>query len=150
MADLLLAPDEVSAGVHAHLAGCAVCRTELDELRAAMGVLDHWQAPEPDPYFMTRFEARLREEQAGGALNWWQKLRDSLRLANARPVQPLAAMALTVLLLVGGGGYLGLSDWEQPQLPASVQTAVVNDLQTMDSNAQLLDQLEDISENSGN
>ena len=59
-------------------------------------------------------------------------------------VRPLAAMALTVMLLVGGGTYLGVTNWDQGTTPPG-QAAVVHDLQTMDSNAQLLDQLESIS-----
>jgi len=55
-------------------------------------------------------------------------------------------MALTVVLLVGGGAYLGITDCNQP--PATPpQTAVVHDLQTMENNAQLLDQLEALSSN---
>ncbi len=53
-------------------------------------------------------------------------------------------MALTIVLLVGGGAYLGITDWNHPPA-ATVQTAVVHDLQTMESNAQLLDQLEALS-----
>ena len=47
---------------------------------------------------------------------------------------------MTVALLVGGGAYLGITDWEQPQASSEPRTAVVHDLQTMDNNAQLLDQ----------
>jgi hypothetical protein len=59
-------------------------------------------------------------------------------------VRPLAAMALTVVLLVGGGAYLGVTDWEQPANQPG-QAAVVHDLQTLDNNAQLLDQMEAMS-----
>ena len=55
-------------------------------------------------------------------------------------------MALTIALLVGGGAYLGVTNWEQPPA-APRQAAAVHDLQTMDSNAQLLDQLEALSTN---
>ena len=58
----------------------------------------------------------------------------------------LAAMALTVLLLLGGGAYLGMTDWTQATKQPE-QTAVVHDLQLLDSNAQLLDQLESIADN---
>jgi hypothetical protein len=61
-------------------------------------------------------------------------------------VRPLAAMALTVMLLVGGGTYLGVTDWNHPEQPAP-QTAVVHDLQLLDNNAQILDQLESLSDN---
>jgi hypothetical protein len=58
-------------------------------------------------------------------------------------------MAMTLALLVGGGAYLGLNDWDQA--PASVgQAAVVHDLQNLDNNAQLLDQLETLSSKNEN
>jgi hypothetical protein len=53
-------------------------------------------------------------------------------------------MALTVVLLLGGGAYLDLSNWDQPAAPTA-QAAVVHDLQTLDNNAQLLDEMEDAS-----
>jgi len=59
-------------------------------------------------------------------------------------VRPLAAMALTIVLLLGGGTYLGITNWDQPATPPG-EAAVVHDLQTLDSNAQLLDQLEALS-----
>jgi hypothetical protein len=55
-------------------------------------------------------------------------------------------VALTVLLLVGGGTYLGVTDWMQPAQPTP-QAAVVHDLQTLDNNAQVLDQMEALSNN---
>jgi hypothetical protein len=57
-------------------------------------------------------------------------------------------MALTVVLLLGGGTYLGMTNWEQPAAPP--QAAVVHDLQLLDNNAQLLDQLESISSTDNN
>jgi hypothetical protein len=59
-------------------------------------------------------------------------------------VRPLAAMALTVMVLVGGGTYLGITNWDQTAAPPG-QAAVVHDLQTLDNNAQLLDQMEAMS-----
>jgi len=47
---------------------------------------------------------------------------------------------------VGGGTYLGVTDWMQPAQP-SPQAAVVHDLQTLDNNAQVLDQMEALSNN---
>jgi hypothetical protein len=58
-------------------------------------------------------------------------------------------MALTFVLLVGGGAYLGITNWDQ-QPAAPGQAAVVHDLQTMDSNTQLLDQLEALSSKNEN
>ena len=77
---------------------------------------------------------------------WLASLRAHFAFQPVAHVRPLAAMALTVVLLVGGGAYLGVTDWNQPSA-APPQTAVVHDLQTMESNAQLLDQLESLSNN---
>jgi cytochrome c-type biogenesis protein CcmH/NrfG len=113
-----------------------------------MGLLDTWQAPEPNPYFMTRLGARLTEEREAAPASWFQRLRSSFAVRSASHIRPLAAMAMTVMLLIGGGAYVGVTNWDQPQAPAG-QAAVVHDLQTMDSNAQLLDQLETISSSNG-
>jgi anti-sigma factor RsiW len=154
LAEMLLSAEAAPAELRAHVEGCAHCRAELAALRATMTLLDTWDAPEPTPYFMTRLEARMREERAAEPAAWparwlarWQ---DRLALGNGAHVQPLAAMALTVLLLVGGGAYLGTTDWDQEQAPPGQAAAVVHDLQTMDNNAQLLDQLEAMSNNSDN
>jgi len=144
--NLLIDPSSVSAKVQTHVGGCDRCRHELNELRATMTVLDAWEAPEPSPYFMTRLDARLREERVAAPAGWLARLRAGFVYGSRTHVRPLTAMAMTVLLLVGGGAYLGITNWEQPPV-APEPTAVVHDLQTMDSNAQLLDQLEALSNN---
>jgi anti-sigma factor RsiW len=151
LASLLLDPAAVTATlpdeVQTHLAGCDRCRRELDELRATMALMDNWKAPEPNPYFLTRLEARMREERAAEPADWLSRLRASFVYGSRNHVRPLAAMAMTVMLLVGGGAYLGVTNWDQQPTAASPQAAVVHDLQTMDNNAQALDQLEEISSN---
>jgi hypothetical protein len=117
----------------------------LEELRATMALLDTWEAPEPNPYFLTRLNARLNEERHAAPANWYERLRARLVYGSRLGLRPVAAMAMTVALLVGGGAYLGLNDWEQPVAQPTTQTAVVHDLQTLDNNAQLLDQLESLS-----
>lgn len=154
LADLLLDPGAVPAKVHAHVAECEHCRRELVELKATMAVMDEWAAPEPSPFFMTRMNARLREEREAAPKSWLARQLARFQAgfvygpqAHARP---LAAMALTVVLLLGGGTYLGLSDWSHPAAAPQPQTAaVVHDLQLLDSNAQILDQLESLSTNGG-
>jgi hypothetical protein len=90
----------------------------------------------------------MREERETAPATWpesWiAKLRARLAYGPSMRVRPLAAMALTVVLLIGGGAYLGITDWDQPATPPG-QAAVVHDLQTLDNNAQLLDQLEAMS-----
>jgi hypothetical protein len=147
LADLLLDPETVPAAVKTHVSECDGCRRELDELRATMGLMDAWEAPEPNPYFMTRFQARLREEQQAKPAGWlasWLARMGARRMMRPQRLhaRPLAAMAMTVLLLVGGGAYL---DFYWQSAPADPHAAVVHDLQTLDNNAQLLDQLETIS-----
>jgi len=147
LAELLLDPEVAPAMVKTHVAECASCQAELKELRATMGLMDAWTAPEPSPYFMTRLNARMREEREAPPQSWFQRIRARYVYGPSLHARPLAAMALTVLLLVGGGAYLGMTNIEQPQAKQSPEAYVVRDLQTLDSNAQVLDQLEAISDN---
>jgi hypothetical protein len=144
LADLLLDPDAAPAKVRAHVDACSRCRAELEELRATMALLDTWEGPEPSPYFLTRLDARLQEQREAEPAGWFERLRARFVYGPRTHVRPLAAMALTVALLLGGGTYLGVTDWDQTANPPG-QAAVVHDLQTLDSNAQLLDRLEALS-----
>jgi len=147
LADLLLDPHAVPAKVQAHVAECADCQGELAKLQAAMQLLDTWEAPEPSPYFLMRLGARVREERQAAPAGWLARgiarVRASIAYGPGLHVRPLAAMALTIMLLLGGGTYLGVTDWMQP--PQATPTAVVSDLQTLDNNAQVLDQMESLS-----
>jgi hypothetical protein len=144
LAILLLDPQAVSAKVRAHFEQCADCQQELADLQATMAVLDTWESPEPNPYFLTRLEARMREERLAAPEGWFARLRDRLAYGPSLHVRPLAAMAMAVLLLLGGGGYLGVTDMDHTTVP-STDAAVVHDLQTLDNNSQLLDQMEAMS-----
>jgi len=149
LADMLLEPEKAPAKVQAHVAECDRCRQELTELRATLALLDTWEAPEPSPYFMTRLDARLREAREAEPAGWLARLRARFAYGPAMHVRPLAAMALTVLLLLGGGTYLGVTDWDQSAKPGT-EAYVVHDLQTLDSNAQVLDQMEALSTTNDN
>ncbi len=157
LADLLLDtrvldPAAVPAKVQTHVAECESCQAELAELQATMNLLDEWKAPEPSPYFLTRLDAQMREEREAPPVGWLARkiaqMRAGFAYGPGSHVRPLAAMAMTVLLFLGGGAYLGITDWNQPAQPPA-QAAVVHDLQLLDSNAQILDQLESISDNNG-
>jgi len=145
LADLLLDPESAPAKAVEHVAECDRCRSELAGLRATMSLLDTWEGPEPSPYFLTRLDARLREEREAVPAGWLERLRARFAYGPQMHARPLAAMALTIMLLLGGGAYLGVNNWEQPAQPTG--EAVVHDLQLLDSNAQLLDQLESLSNN---
>jgi hypothetical protein len=150
LGDLLLDPVSVSAEVRAHVGECERCQGELAELKAAMEALDAWQAPEPSPYFLTRLNARVREERDAEPAGWlagrMARLRAGFAYGPRTRVRPLAAMALTILLLLGGGAYLGVTDWNQTAQPQA-QAPVVHDLQILANNAQVLNQLEALSSN---
>jgi hypothetical protein len=151
LADMLLDPEAVPAKVQAHVAACDGCQSELAELRATMNLLDTWQAPAPDPYFLSRLEARMREERqaapAGRLAGWFARLRAHIAFGPGLHVRPLAAMALTVVLLLGGGTYLDVAVWNAPAPVDTRNAAVVHDLQILDNNAQVLDQMEALSAN---
>jgi len=146
LADMLLDPEAAPAKVKTHVAECDSCRKELEEMRATMAAMNAWTVPEPSPYFMTRLGARMREEREAPPQSWLQRMRARFAYGPQMHARPLAAMALTLMLLVGGGTYLGVTNIEHPQAPDR-DAAVVHDLQTLDSNAQVLDQLEAISDN---
>ena len=112
-------PTAAPAKVRAHVDACEHCRAELEELRATMALLDTWKGPEPSPYFMTRLDARLREQREAEPAGWFERLRARFVYGPQTHVRPLAAMALTVVLLLGGGAYLGITDWDQPANPPS-------------------------------
>lgn len=152
LADLVLDPKAVPARVQTHVSECDLCQTELAELKATMDLMDAWEAPEPSPYFMTRLDARMREEREAEPTGWlarqMERLRAGVAYGSPTHARPLAAMALTIALFLGGGAYLGITDWTHTtQQPT--QAAVVHDLQLLDNNAQILDQLESISDNNG-
>lgn len=144
LADLLFEPATVPAEVHQHLAVCEHCRHELEGVKAAMNAMEAWEAPEPSPFFVTRVKARLREVREAEPAGWMARLRARLIPAPRAGFRPLAAMALTVMLLLGGGAYLSVTNVVAPA-PQNNDAAVVNDLQTLENNAQVLDTLESLS-----
>jgi hypothetical protein len=150
LAEMLLDPNRASALVgtkaQVHLAECEDCKAKLEELKATMDLMDAWKAPAPSPYFMTRLNAKMRDERQAAPAGWFAgaiaRLRATVAYGPGLHARPLAAVALTVMLLVGGGTYLGVTDWMQPVQQPAQNAAVVHDLQTLDSNAQVLDQME--------
>jgi predicted anti-sigma-YlaC factor YlaD len=142
-----LLPD-LAAGMHAstpeptieiekHIASCAACAAHLRDLQKTMALLDEWQAPEPSPYFDTRFEARLREEMARPAAGWLSWLR--------RPAwaMSLAAVVFAGALVVGIGSKSYIFQTEAistnpPSLGLPVEPGTaVGDLQALERNDDL-------------
>ncbi|MGA2203383.1 MAG: zf-HC2 domain-containing protein [Terriglobales bacterium] len=142
-----LLPD-LAAGMHAstpeptieiekHIASCAACAAHLRDLQKTMALLDEWQAPEPSPYFDTRFEARLREEMARPAAGWLSWLR--------RPAWAMSAagVVLAGALVVGIGSKSYIFQTEAistnpPSLGLPVEPGTaVGDLQALERNDDL-------------
>jgi hypothetical protein len=151
LADLLLDPAAASSAARKHVAACADCSQELDELRTTMAAMDAWEAPEPTPYFDTRLAARLREEKETPPAGLWERMRARLLYGSNLHLRPVAAGALALLLLMGGGTAVWVQHGAQP--PAPQESATVHDLQLLDGNAQVYQQLNSLDadqDDSGN
>ena len=147
LADLLL--DEKYAAAHpelgAHLAACGECSAELAELKATFAVLDHWEAPEPSPYFDTRLRARLREAAAAEPEGLWERMRSFLMFSTGRKLRPALAGALALVMLAGGGSLFLF----QPTTDPVAASPTVNDLKILDNNSQALQQMDQLLDSSG-
>lgn len=146
---LLLTPVKASQAAREHLAACPGCRSELAHMQATFALLDEWKAPEVNAYFPVRMQALLREEQAKGRASWLERLRMRMLLGNHRPVRPVAAFALALALLIGGGTYAGMQTLVSQQAVVTPKSATLRDLQSLDQNANVFQQLNDIDQDGG-
>lgn len=153
--DLLLDRERVPVEVRAHVASCAECGKELQELESTMALMDAWTAEEISPYFDGKMAVRLREEQEAAPAGWLERMRARLLFGNSMSMRPLAAAALALAVAVGGGMYAGFAGFGHQAQPTPVQAAspVIQDLQSLDENSQVFQQLnameQDSSDNSG-
>lgn len=135
--DLLLDPEKVPVEVRKHVEGCPECSQELAALESTMLALDAWEAPEPSPFFEARMGARLRAEREAPPAGFFERLRARLLYGSNLHLRPIAAGGLALLLLIGGGTYVGVVSLNQPSNPS----AMVRDLQSLDENSQVFQQL---------
>lgn len=129
---------ELPAAAGEHLRACSACQAELEKLRQTWSLLDEWRAPEPSPYFDSRLQARMREEQA--------RVRDNEVAPQATGIlawlgvrwQPALAGILTLVLVVAvaifriAGTQQNVAIGPEPTPQAS---PAVYDLQNLDKNA---------------
>jgi len=145
--DLLL--DETYTAAHpelsAHLASCSSCEAEIAALRSTFALLDDWTAPELSPYFDSKLQVRLREAQASQPEGFWERTRSFFLFSTGRTLRPALTGALAFAMLIGGSG-LGVL-LHQPNRPASA-SATVNDLKILDNNAQALQQMDQLLDDS--
>jgi anti-sigma factor RsiW len=149
LADLLLDPSYAAAHpeVAEHIAACAECRTELEELQATFALLDEWRAPEPSPYFDTKLRARLREAQAAAPEGFWSRTRAFLTYSTGHRLRPaLAGVMVVAVMLAGGGTFAGL--YEHSGTVAVQASPTVNDLKLLDNNAQAVQQMNQLLDGS--
>ena len=120
----LLAEGQADPALATHVKECGSCARELESLRKTMSLLDEWEAPEPTPYFLTRLQAHVREEQGKQPEGW-------LRWAR----QPWLATALAAVLVLGSAVYLGINS---PNTDGhSREVGAVTDLESLDKNHDL-------------
>jgi len=93
MLDVAAGAGEATPAMNEHLRGCTACMEKFVGMQQTMALLDEWQAPEPSPYFDTRFAARMREERAKPQRAAWVSW---FRL-------PVLAGALALVLTMVGG-----------------------------------------------
>jgi predicted anti-sigma-YlaC factor YlaD len=141
MPDLAAGFSEVTPEINEHLKGCGECEAKLNAFRQTMAMMDEWKAPEPSPYFDTRFQARLREEKekAKQPAGIWAWLR---RPALAGALAVIAVVGITVFERGGPNPHGG----EQGPIVAVAGTAV-GDLQALDKNDDMyanFDELDDL------
>src|SRR5215471_1833174 len=128
MLDVAAGAGEATPAMNEHLRGCNECAEKFAGMQQTMALLDEWQAPEPSPYFDTRFAARMREERAKPQRAAW--------LSWFRAPALAGALAL-VLTMVGGVNWFtsrnkptSLAKSAQPTVVAPPGTAV-GDLQEL-------------------
>jgi hypothetical protein len=122
----LLAQGQADPAVAAHVKECGNCAGELDSLRRTMALLDEWEAPEPTPYFLTRLQAHVREEQGKQPEGWFSWLR-----------QPWLAAALAMVLVVGSGVYIYIGGSGNSGGTTQASASAVTDLESLDKNHDL-------------
>ena len=149
LADLLL--DESYAAAHpevaAHMAACAECRKELEELQATFALLDSWTAPEPSVYFDVKMHARLREAQALEPEGFWGRTRAFLMYSTGHRLRPALAGAMVLaVMLAGGGTFAGF--YQHNGVVAVQASPTVNDLKLLDNNAQAVQQMDQLLDSS--
>jgi anti-sigma factor RsiW len=139
--------DKSNAATEDHLAQCTSCGQEAASIRKTFELLDAWQAPEPSAYFDQRMAVLLREEQAKSPAGWLERLRERLLFNTGRQFRPALAGALALVLLLGGGSFIGVSTFNRP--PAPEVSAAVNDLQILDKNDQAIQQMDQLLQDDG-
>ena len=125
-----------TAALARHMDNCPVCASFRTEQTAVWNALDLWEPAPPSMDFNRRLWRRIN---AAAEAPWYQSLRDSLRLANWKPVVPLTA----AILLIAAGFLLdhpGSNSGNNP--PVTGVTVVGVSLKEADQVEQTLDDIQ--------
>lgn len=122
----LLGQGQADPVLATHVKECAGCNSELESLRKTMALLDEWEAPEPSPYFLTRLNAHVREEQSKQPEGWLARFR-----------QPWLSAAMAAILVIGGAVYLGVQGTQDNGPIVVTAGSAVSDLESLDKNHDL-------------
>jgi predicted anti-sigma-YlaC factor YlaD len=135
MLDVASGTGEATPVLNEHLRGCTACADKFAGMQETMALLDEWQAPEPSPYFDTRFAARMREERAKPQRATW--------LSWFRAPALAGALAL-VLMVAGGVNWFNSRNIDRKAAVNDHQQAIeavpgtpVGDVQALDNNEDL-------------
>lgn len=81
-----------------HMASCAVCRAQLDELRAVLADVAEAEVPEPSPHYWRQLSGQVRDAVARERLGGWRgRLPPHGPRRWAWPLGAAAALALAAL-----------------------------------------------------
>ena len=133
MLDVAAGAGEATPAMNEHLLGCTDCMEKFAGMQQTMALLDEWQAPEPSPYFDTRFAARMREERAKPQRSAW---------ASWLRAPVLAGALALVLTMVGGVNWFTSRGASAPNGPVSQAVVAppgtaVGDLQELEKDEDL-------------
>jgi anti-sigma factor RsiW len=138
LAESVFASRPLTDEVRKHVAQCPKCETELAELRSTWKLLDEWAAPEPSPFFDAKLYASLRREQTTEPASLWERAKAWLLYSSNLRMRQLGAGALATVMVVSGGTFALLN---HGPVAVAQTSATVRDLQSLDGNAQMLQQL---------
>ncbi len=115
-------------------------------MREVMDLLNEWQAPEPSVWFDGKMMAKFRDEQNRAPAGWFARMRDRFLFGSPMSFRPVLAGAMALLLVAGGGSYLGVAHLQGS--PAMNTSATVQDLQVLDNNDQAIQQMDQLLDTS--
>lgn len=115
-------PDELVHELDRHVAGCAECAKEREQVLALKTIADAHTVAEPGPNLVAR--ARLRLDEALDALppkRWYERLGERM-LNNFASLQAAPVAALLLLVAGAGAGVLGGYEYAQNRAAHAADT----------------------------